>query len=107
MLLAQHGNRRIARLEANGSQTALATHYNGKRLNSPNDIAVKSDGAIFFTDPPYGISSSQQAVVLKNERLAAGVHQVFWNAGRFANGVYFYVLQAGMAIKIGKAVLLK
>jgi gluconolactonase len=60
LLLAQHGNRRIARLEANGSQTSLASHFNAKRLNSPNDLAVKSDGAIFFTDPPYGISSSQQ-----------------------------------------------
>ena len=60
LLLAQHGNRRIARLEKDGAQTALATHFNGKKLNSPNDMAVKSDGAIFFTDPPYGISSNQQ-----------------------------------------------
>ena len=60
LLLAQHGNRRIARLEANGTETVLATHYNSKRLNSPNDIAVKSDGSIYFTDPPYGINSSQE-----------------------------------------------
>ncbi|MFH1198103.1 MAG: SMP-30/gluconolactonase/LRE family protein [bacterium] len=59
LLLAQHGNRRVARLETDGSQTALATHYDGKKLNSPNDLAVKSDGAIYFTDPPYGINSSQ------------------------------------------------
>jgi len=56
LLLAQHGNRRIARIEENGTETALATHYNGKRLNSPNDIAVKSDGSIFFTDPPFGLN---------------------------------------------------
>lgn len=60
LLLAQHGERRIARLETDGSQTSLASHYEGKRLNSPNDIAVKSDGSIFFTDPPYGISSNQE-----------------------------------------------
>lgn len=60
VLLCQHGKRRVARLEADGTETALATHYNGKRLNSPNDLAVKSDGSIYFTDPPYGISSGQE-----------------------------------------------
>ncbi|MFN7932190.1 MAG: SUMF1/EgtB/PvdO family nonheme iron enzyme [Bryobacteraceae bacterium] len=60
LLLAQHGKRRLARLEADGTETALATHYQGKQLNSPNDVVVKSDGAIYFTDPPYGIDSSQQ-----------------------------------------------
>ena len=60
LLLAQHGSRCLARLEVDGSETALATYYNGNRLNSPNDIAVKSDGSIYFTDPPYGINSSQE-----------------------------------------------
>ena len=60
VLLCQHGKRRVARLENDGTETALATHYNGKRLNSPNDLAVKSDGSIYFTDPPYGISSGQE-----------------------------------------------
>lgn len=60
LLLAQHGLRQIARLENDGRLTSLATHFEGKRLNSPNDIAVKSDGSIFFTDPPYGINSSQE-----------------------------------------------
>jgi len=60
LLMAQHGNRRLARLEDTGKETVLASHYDGKKLNSPNDIAVKSDGAIFFTDPPYGISSNQE-----------------------------------------------
>jgi gluconolactonase len=60
LLMAQHGSRQVARLEANGTLTPLATHYDGKRLNSPNDLAVKSDGSIFFTDPPYGISSGEE-----------------------------------------------
>lgn len=60
LLLAQHGNRRLAVLDNDGMEKALATHYNGKRLNSPNDIAVKSDGAVFFTDPPYGISPEEE-----------------------------------------------
>ena len=60
LLMAQHGKRRIARLEADGTEIALATHYDGKKLNSPNDIAVMSDGTLFFTDPPYGVSSGQE-----------------------------------------------
>jgi gluconolactonase len=55
LLLAQHGPRQVARVEDNGTLSPLATHYDDKRLNSPNDLAVKSDGSIFFTDPPYGL----------------------------------------------------
>lgn len=60
LLLAQQGKRQVVRLEADGSETVLAATYDGKKLNSPNDIAVKSDGAIFFTDPPYGINPPQE-----------------------------------------------
>lgn len=51
----EHGNRRVARYEYNGSITVIADHYQGKRLNSPNDLVVHPDGAIWFTDPTYGI----------------------------------------------------
>jgi gluconolactonase len=60
VLLAQTGLRRVARLESNGTQTPLAVLYNGKKLNSPNDLVVKSDGSIFFTDPPFNIPAGQQ-----------------------------------------------
>ncbi len=56
LIMAQHGKRQVARLEPNGTETPLATHYDGKKLNSPNDLAIKSDGSIFFTDPPYGLN---------------------------------------------------
>ncbi len=55
LVLAQHGWRRLARVEENGQETPLAERYEGQRLNSPNDAAVASDGAIYFTDPPYGV----------------------------------------------------
>ena len=61
LLLAQTGTRRIARLENDGTQTTLASTYDGKKLNSPNDLAVKSDGAIFFTDPPFNIPAGEKA----------------------------------------------
>ena len=55
LIACEHGNRRVSRTEADGTIVPIAAHYNGKRLNSPNDVVVKSDGSIYFTDPPYGI----------------------------------------------------
>jgi len=60
LILAQTGLRRVTRRESGGSLTSLADTFNGKKLNSPNDLAVKSDGAIFFTDPPFNIPPGQQ-----------------------------------------------
>ncbi len=54
LLICEH-DRRVIRLEKDGTKTVLAEFYDGKRLNSPNDIVVKTDGAIYFTDPPYGL----------------------------------------------------
>lgn len=51
----EHGNRRVTRLEKTGFLTVLADSYEGKRLNSPNDLVYRSDGALFFTDPPFGL----------------------------------------------------
>jgi len=55
LLTCEHLTRRVTRTEYNGSITVLADSFNGKRLNSPNDIVCKSDGSIWFTDPPFGI----------------------------------------------------
>ncbi|WP_206108120.1 SMP-30/gluconolactonase/LRE family protein [Paludisphaera soli] len=55
LVLCQHGDRRIARLEADGKFVTLADRYEGKRLNSPNDGVYKSNGDFYFTDPPYGL----------------------------------------------------
>lgn len=60
LLLAQHGWRRISRVDSLGRETALAETYDGKRLNSPNDLVVASDGSVFFTDPPYGIEEDEE-----------------------------------------------
>lgn len=55
ILAAEHGGRRVTRVAEDGARTVLAEKYQGKRLNSPNDIVVKSDGTIYFTDPPYAV----------------------------------------------------
>ena len=56
LVLAEHGDRRIARLEKDGRKTTLAERYEGKRLNSPNDLVFKSNGDLYFTDPPFGLA---------------------------------------------------
>ena len=55
LVLCEHGDRRVARLEKDGSKTTLADRYDGHRLNSPNDLAFKSNGDLYFTDPAYGL----------------------------------------------------
>ncbi len=55
LTIDQHGNRRVIRVEKNGVVAVLAERYEGKRLNSPNDLVYRSDGALFFTDPPFGL----------------------------------------------------
>jgi gluconolactonase len=54
-LLCQHMNRRIVRVGKDLKMTPLVERYDGKRLNSPNDLVFRSDGALYFTDPPYGL----------------------------------------------------
>lgn len=56
LIICQHGNRRIVRVEKDGKETVLADKYEGKRLNSPNDAVFRSDGSLYFTDPPYGLN---------------------------------------------------
>jgi len=63
LLAAEHANRRVSRTLANGTVVTVASEYLGDPLNSPNDIAVRSDGTIYFTDPPYGINPATQQVL--------------------------------------------
>jgi gluconolactonase len=60
LVACEHGNRRVSLTELDGTTITLAGEYQGKRLNSPNDLVVKSDGSIYFTDPPYGVKPDQR-----------------------------------------------
>jgi gluconolactonase len=60
VLICQHGNRRIARRNKAGVITTLVDRFEGKKLNSPNDLVFKSDGALYFTDPPYGLTKGDE-----------------------------------------------
>jgi gluconolactonase len=63
LLAAEHYGRRVTRIADDGTRTVLAERYDGRRLNSPNDLVVKSDGAIYFTDPPYGVQPGRPGAV--------------------------------------------
>jgi gluconolactonase len=60
IISCQHGARNIIRIEADGSATVLADKFDGKRFNSPNDVVVRSDGTLWFTDPPWGLTGKHE-----------------------------------------------
>ena len=66
LISCEHTSRRVTRTEKDGSITVLADKYEGKRFNSPNDVVVKSDGTIWFTDPPYGTPKGEKKELEKN-----------------------------------------
>jgi len=55
LVICQHGNRRVLRVNPHGDTTVLADRFDGRRLNSPNDVVARSDGTVYFTDPPFGL----------------------------------------------------
>lgn len=59
LVICEHGNRVVSRLEADGTRTTLVDAYEGRRLNSPNDAVYGSDGSLYFTDPPYGLEGNE------------------------------------------------
>jgi len=72
LVSCEHGRRCVSRTEHDGSRTMLADRFHGRRLNSPNDVVVKSDGSIWFTDPSYGIESEYEGHV--GDREIDGCH---------------------------------
>ena len=76
LVSCQHGGRRVIRTEPDGSSTIIADKYNGKPLNSPNDVVVKSDGSIWFTDPNYGIMSNYEGYKADMEQDGCFVYRV-------------------------------
>jgi gluconolactonase len=66
-LSAEHGGRRVVRYEPNGTITVIAERFDGKRLNSPNDVVVHPDGSIWFTDPSYGINGNYEGFRAESE----------------------------------------
>jgi gluconolactonase len=93
LIICQHGKRRLVRLEADKRETPLAETYEGKRFNSPNDLAIHSNGDIYFTDPPYGLAGLDKSPL--KELPFSGVYRLAKNgevtlltkALNFPNGI--------------------
>ena len=75
LITCEHLSRSITRTEHDGRRTVLASHFEGKRLNSPNDLVVKSDGTIWFTDPDYGILTDYEGEKAECEQATCGVYK--------------------------------
>ncbi len=95
LLLCQDGERRIARWEGGGNFTALADRFDGKKFNSPNDLAVRRSGEIYFTDPPYGLEGGDNSQLKEMPwhgvyRMAAdGAVTLLTKEIKFTNGIAF------------------
>ena len=77
LTINEHGNRRVTRLEKNGTLTVLADRFEGKRLNSPNDLVYAPDGSLYFTDPPFGLPKAFDDP--RKELAFSGVYR--WSSG--------------------------
>ncbi len=82
--ICEHGNRRVTRIEPNGVLTVLADRFDGKRLNSPNDLVYRSDGALFFTDPYFGLPKFADDP--RREQPHAGVYSLVDGKTRLITG---------------------
>jgi gluconolactonase len=118
LLTCEHGTRRVSRTEYDGAITTVADRYEGKPLNSPNDIVCKSDGSIWFTDPPFGILGYYEGYVAKPE-LPTNVYRVDGKSGQITvvagdinrpNGLAFspdeskhYIIEAGVSPRVIQA----
>jgi gluconolactonase len=83
LITCEHGGRRVIRTEYDGSITVLIDAFDGKRLNSPNDVVVKSDGSIWFTDPTFGLLGNYEGYVAESE-IDANVYRIDGATGKAA-----------------------
>jgi gluconolactonase len=96
----RHGTRDVVRTESNGTLTVLASSYEGKRLNSPNDLVVSSDGAVWFTDPSYGILSNFEGYQAEPEQDACNVFRIDLQTGTCTAVVSDFVQPNGLAFSL-------
>ena len=105
LVSCEHGARRVTRTEIDGSITVLADRYQGKRLNSPNDVVVKSDGSIWFTDPSYGILSDYEGDAAASEIGNCNVYRIDGKTGAITVAADDFVKPNGLAFSPDEAFL--
>lgn len=105
LISCEHLTRRVTRTEHDGSLTILADQYDGKRLNSPNDVVVKSDGTIWFTDPPYGILSDYEGAISEQEQKGCFVYRLNPDTGQLTVVADDFVKPNGLAFSPDESTL--
>ena len=105
VLACSHGDRRIERLHLDGRREPLVDRYRGMRLNSPNDIVVKRDGTIWFTDPPYGILSDREGHTAESEIGACMVFRFDPRSGELDAVTDAMVHPNGLAFSLDESIL--
>lgn len=105
LISCQHGGRRVIRTEPDGSQTVIADSYKGKPLNSPNDVVVKSDGSIWFTDPNYGIMSNYEGYKADMEQEGCFVYRVSGDLSEITVVADDFVKPNGLAFSLDETTL--
>ncbi len=97
ILACEHGRRRVSRYERDGSRTTIVDRFEGRRLNSPNDLVVASDGAVWFTDPPYGILDDSEGHAAESELGGCFVFRLDRGTGELAIATDVLVHPNGLA----------
>jgi gluconolactonase len=105
LVTCEQGNRRVTRTEHDGSVTVLATHWRGKRLNSPNDATVRSDGLIWFSDPDYGITSDYEGHRAESEIGACSVYRLDPDGGEVTLAAEGFVGPNGLSFSADETLL--
>ncbi len=105
LISCEHRGRRVTRTEPDGSITVLADNYEGKRLNSPNDVVVKSDGTIWFTDPSYGILTDYEGDKSESELDACFVFRLDPDSGELTIVADDFVKPNGLAFSADESIL--
>jgi gluconolactonase len=100
LVSCEHGGRRVTRTEHDGSITVLADRYDGKRLNSPNDVVERADGSIWFTDPSYGIDSDYEGHQADSEIGACHVYRIRPDGGEVVAVAEDFVRPNGLAFSL-------
>ncbi|MEM7636302.1 MAG: SMP-30/gluconolactonase/LRE family protein [Pseudomonadota bacterium] len=105
IVACEHGTRSVTRVEHDGSVTTLASHYQGKRFNSPNDVVVRSDGTIWFTDPAYGIESDYEGFQAEPELDGEHVYRLDPASGDCTRVADDFVCPNGLAFSLDEQTL--
>jgi len=105
LVSCEHQGRCVARTEHDGTRTVLAAAFRSKRLNSPNDLVVKSDGSVWFTDPSYGIDSEYEGDAAPSEIGASNVYRIDPSTGECAAVATDFVQPNGLAFSPDESLL--